>query len=129
MPPSLLRPILWALGAVQLLTALSLALLPGSFYEALADFGPRNDHDLRDMSAFYFAAAVALFVAARRPSWRVPVLALVGMQYSLHAVNHLIDVADADPGWVGPFDVVALVAIAGVCALALRAARRAEGDG
>ncbi len=101
----------WALAGVQAVTGLALALAPGRFYDALADFGPRNDHDLRDMAAFYLASAVVLAVAAaRRPSWRAPALALVGLQYVLHALNHLLDAGDGDPAWVGPFDLATLAA-------------------
>jgi membrane-associated PAP2 superfamily phosphatase len=104
--------LLWALAAGQLLLGLWLALAPGAFHAALADFGPRNDHDLRDMAALYLALAAVLAVAARRPSWRVPVLALAALQYALHTVNHLVDIGRADPAWVGPFDAVTLGATA-----------------
>jgi hypothetical protein len=39
----------------------------------------------------------------------VPVLALAFIQYALHSVNHLIDVGEADPGWLGPANLVALL--------------------
>jgi hypothetical protein len=103
-----LRAGLLAVAGVQLITGLLLALTPGVFYDALADFGPRNEHDLRDMAAFYLASAVVLAIAAGRPSWRAPALALVGLQFALHAINHLVDVGDADPSWVGPFDLATL---------------------
>jgi hypothetical protein len=105
-----MRAGLLALSAVQLITGLALALTPGAFYDAIADFGPRNEHDLRDMAAFYVASAIVLAVAAGRPSWRAPALALVGLQFGLHAANHLADVGGADPSWVGPFDLVSLAA-------------------
>jgi hypothetical protein len=107
---SVLRTGLLALAGAQLATGAVLALAPGAFYDAVANFGARNDHDLRDMAAFYVASAVVLAVAAGRPSWRAPVLALVGLQYALHAVNHLVDAGGSDPGWVGPFDLVTLAA-------------------
>ena len=119
-----MRAGLLALAAVQLITGLALALTPGAFYDAIADFGPRNEHDLRDMAAFYVASAVVLGVAAQRPSWRAPALALVGLQFALHAVNHLVDVGDADPSWVGPFDLIALVAGALLIWALFRAAER-----
>jgi hypothetical protein len=121
-----LRLILLALAATQLAIGLWLAVDPGSFYDALADFGPRSDHALRDTAAFYLAAAIALFLAADRPAWRVPVLAVVGLQYGFHAVNHLIDVGDSDPSWVGWFDLVSLMAVGAVIAYALRAAAAEE---
>jgi hypothetical protein len=105
-----LRIGLLSIAAVQLVTGLWLAIAPGAFYDAIADFGPRNEHDLRDMAAFYLASAVVLAVAVNRPSWRAPALALVGLQFGLHAVNHLVDVGDADPSWVGWFDLLSLAA-------------------
>jgi hypothetical protein len=121
-----LRLSLLALAAAQLVIGGWLALDPGGFYDALADFGPRSDHALRDTAAFYLAAAVALFLAADRRSWRVPVLALVGLQYGFHSINHLIDVGDADPSWVGWFDLLSLAAVGAFIVFALRAAGRAE---
>jgi hypothetical protein len=123
---SALRAGLMALAAAQLVQGLLLALAPGAFYDALANFGARNDHDLRDMAAFYLASSVVLAVAASRPSWRAPALALVGLQFVLHAINHLLDSGDADPSWVGPFDTVSLAVGALVIAAMFRAALRAE---
>jgi uncharacterized protein YjeT (DUF2065 family) len=117
-----------AVAAVQLATGLWLALAPGAFYDALADFGPRNDHDLRDMSAFYLASGIVLAVAARRPSWRAPALALVGLQFGLHALNHLADLGDADPSWVGWFDLLALGAGAALLWLLFRTAERDDAE-
>jgi hypothetical protein len=119
-----LRSGLLGLAGVQLITGLLLAFAPGAFYDAIADFGPRNEHDLRDMAAFYLASAVVLGVAARRPSWRAPALALVGLQFALHAINHLVDIGDADPSWVGPFDAVTLAAGTLLVVLLYRAAAR-----
>jgi hypothetical protein len=31
------------------------------------------------------------------------------LQYALHSVNHLIDVGEADPGWLGPANLVSIV--------------------
>src|SRR3954467_6199983 len=105
---AVLRAGVLTLAGVQLVQGLLLLLTPGSFYDAVANFGPENHHDLRDMAAFYLASGVVLVVAAGRPSWRAPALALVGLQFALHALNHLLDVGDADPGWVGPFDAISL---------------------
>jgi hypothetical protein len=123
---SALRAGVLALAGVQLVQGLLLALAPGAFYDAVADFGPRNDHDLRDMSAFYLASAAVLAAAASRPSWRAPALALVGLQFALHTLNHVVDVGDSDPPWVGPFDVVSLAVGALVIGALYRAAARAE---
>jgi hypothetical protein len=103
-----LRAGLWALAGVQLATGLWLVASPSTFYSAIADFGARNTHDLRDISAFYLASAVVLAISTARPSWRAPVLALVGVQYVLHTIGHVFDSGKADPSWVGPFDVATL---------------------
>jgi hypothetical protein len=36
------------------------------------------------------------------------VLALALVQYTLHSLNHLIDIGESDPGWIGPADFVSL---------------------
>jgi len=123
---SWMRPALLAFAAASLVQGLVLALAPGAFYDAIAGFGARNDHFLRDNAAFYLAAAPALAVAAGRPSWRAPVLALVALQFALHALNHLLDIGDADPSWVGPFDFASLLVVAAVLGIMLRTALREE---
>ncbi|MEI2700984.1 MAG: hypothetical protein V9E83_01115 [Baekduia sp.] len=117
-----LKPVLWALAIVQGATGLAQAFAPGWFYDALANFGARSDHMLRDVATYYLASAVALAIAASRPSWRVPVLVLVLVQYVLHVINHLIDIANADPGWVGPADAISLFAVAVLLGWCLRLA-------
>ncbi|HSD80325.1 MAG TPA: hypothetical protein VLB47_06670 [Solirubrobacteraceae bacterium] len=97
-----------ALGAWQ-------ALAPRSFYDALGPFGPFNDHALRDYATWSLAYGGALLVALRRPSWRVPLLALGLGQFALHALNHVADAGEAGPGWIGVADAVSL----GVAALLL----------
>jgi uncharacterized protein YjeT (DUF2065 family) len=118
-----------AVAGVQLVLGLWLALAPHAFYDALADFGPRNDHDLRDVSSYYLASGVVLAIAARRPSWRAPALALVGLQYALHALNHLLDVGDADPSWIGWFDLLSLAAGAALLWALYRAAELDDAEG
>lgn len=107
-----LRPALQALAIVQAVIGLAQAFAPGWFYDTLANFGARSDHMLRDVATYYLASAVALWIAASRRSWRVPVLTVVLVQYVLHSLNHLLDVGKADPGWVGPADAISLIAIA-----------------
>jgi hypothetical protein len=126
MPASSLRPVLSGLAGVQLLIGLSLALTPGKFYDAVAHFGARSDHLLRDNAAFYLASAVALYIAGHRPSWRVPVLAVVTLQYVFHAFNHLLDISKSEPGWIGPFDFLTLVAATAIYAIVLRTSVRDE---
>ncbi len=107
------RAALIALGVVQLALGVWMALAPGVFFEVVAPFGARNDHLLRDMASWELALAVLAFAAAARPAWRVPVVALALMHFALHALNHLVDVGGADPGWVGPADLASLVVGAG----------------
>lgn len=85
-----------------------MAVAPGAFYDAIGPFGARNDHYTRDTATFYLALGAAMVLAARRPSWRVPVLAFALIQYVLHTVNHLIDIGNADPKALGPIDAVSL---------------------
>jgi hypothetical protein len=126
---SALKAGLIGLAATQLALGLILAFAPGAFYDALANFGARDDHLLRDNATYYLASAPVLLIAAARPSWRAPVLALVGLQYGLHAINHLADMGRSEPAWVGPFDLVTLAAGAALIAFLLRAALRDEEAG
>jgi hypothetical protein len=124
---SALRAGLAALAAAQLVQGLLLALAPSAFYDAVANFGPQNDHDLRDMSAFYLASAVVLALSVTRPSWRAPALALVGLQFALHTLNHVLDAGASDPSWIGPFDAVTLALAVLLIGWLYRAASRPEG--
>lgn len=121
-----LRQALGLLGGLQLATGLALAIVPGTFYDAIANFGVRNDHFLQDFATYYLATGVALLMSIERRSWRVPVLFVVTAQYVLHTINHLLDIGDADPGWVGPFDFITLAAAGAVLGYVLHSAARAE---
>ena len=52
---------------------------------------------------------VAMAIAVFRRPWRVGVLGYATLQFAFHAVNHLIDIGDADPESVGVVDFVGLV--------------------
>jgi hypothetical protein len=114
------RLVLFVLGISQLGLGSFLAVAPGTFFNAIADYGERNDHLLRDISTLYLALGIVLIAAVRRPAWRVPVLAFGVFQYGLHSLNHLIDVGEADPGWLGPFNLVSLALFTLLFAYALR---------
>jgi hypothetical protein len=103
-----------AFGAYHLALGLLMALAPGTFFDRVGPFGLRNDHYIRDTASFELAFGVLLLVAYRLRSWRAPVLAVVALQFLLHSVNHLIDIGDADPGWVGYFDFVSLAISTGL---------------
>jgi hypothetical protein len=120
-----MRILLIAFAVVQLLTGALLWLAPGFFYDEIGPFGPRNDHYMGDVATFYLALGAALLIAVRRVSWRVPVLALALIQYMLHALNHLIDIGESDPGWIGPADFASLTLGAVLLAWMLRTEQRA----
>ncbi len=62
-----------------------------------------------------------MLVAVARPTWQVPLLTCALVQYGLHVLNHLWDVADGDPSWIGPANVVSLALIALVIGWLVRA--------
>jgi len=103
-----MRIILFAFAVTQLLLGLLLWVTPGFFYDEIGPFGARNDHYMGDVATFYLALGAVALVAVRRASWRVPVLALALIQYALHSLNHLIDIGESDPGWIGPADFASL---------------------
>lgn len=104
------RALILGLAAYHLALGLFMVLAPGPFFDNVGPFGERNDHYLRDNATINLAFAVALFVAARRASWRIPVLAVVALQYGFHLINHILD------GWVGPFDAISLALLGGFVA-------------
>jgi hypothetical protein len=103
-------PVLLAIfGFIQVLTGALLWLAPGFFFDEIGPYGVRNDHYMGDLATWYLALGAALFVAIRRTAWRVPVLAVLFLQYALHSLNHLLDVSEADPDWLGPANLVSLL--------------------
>lgn len=102
------RVLLGALAVYHVALGLLMVLAPGTFFDQIGPFGSRNDHYIRDVSTFYLAFGAALALAVRRPSWRVPVVGVVALQYVFHVVNHLVDVSEADPKWLGPADAISL---------------------
>jgi hypothetical protein len=104
-----MRALLIAFAAIQVLTGALLWLTPGFFYDEIGPYGVRNDHYMGDLATWQLALGAAAFVAVRRSSWRVPVLAIAFLQFALHTLNHLIDVSEADPGWLGPANFVSLL--------------------
>jgi hypothetical protein len=119
-----LRGLLRTLGAVQLGLGGWMALAPASFFAGVAPFGARNDHLLRDLSTISLALGLAALLAATRPTWRVPVLAITLLQFTLHTLNHLLDIGQAEPGWLGPANALALGLATVALALTLHAAQQ-----
>ena len=122
------RAVLILLGASQIALFAWMVISPSSFFDAIASFGPQNDHYVRDAAMFPLAIGIGLLVSARRPSWRVPSLAIAAVWYLAHAVNHLIDIGDADPGWIGPFDFVVILLTGLLLGWLAIAAARLHGD-
>ncbi len=113
---------LWAFALVELALAAVMALSPHAFYDAIGPFDAYNPHYIRDVASFEAALGVALLVAVRQPSWRVPVLALATIQFGLHSLNHLLDIGGARPAWTGYFDFFTLAAATLLLAWLWRAA-------
>ncbi len=66
---------------------------------AVPDFGPLNEHFVRDIGSAFTMLAIGLLWATFRPSVRVPVLVLVTLFSTLHALVHVFDTSR---GLVGP---------------------------
>lgn len=68
------------------------------------DFGPYNEHFVRDLGFVFLTFAAALGWAAKRPELRVPMVAVTTAFYVLHAAGHVFDTArgfvDASHWWV-----------------------------
>jgi heme/copper-type cytochrome/quinol oxidase subunit 4 len=126
MPRLVLRPLLALVGAYHLALGAVMVLAPRTFFDDIATYGAYNDHYIRDVASFYLALGAVLLVAVARTSWQVPLLAFATVQYVLHVINHLWDVGDTDPGWIGPVNVVSLALIAVVLLWMLRGTRRPQ---
>jgi hypothetical protein len=76
---------------------------PVHWYENLPagvpDFGPLNEHFVRDIGCAFVVGGVALALAAFRPAWRVAACGAVALFYVLHALVHVVDTLR---GLVGP---------------------------
>jgi hypothetical protein len=121
-----LHPLLVLLGLYHLALGLFMVLAPGAFFDQVGPFGGQNDHYVRDVATFYLALGAVLLLAAERPGWRVPILAYAMFQYGLHAINHLADVGQADPSWLGPADFVSLLLLTVLLGWLLAAAARSD---
>jgi len=121
-----LAGLLLALGVVQIALAALMLIDPGSFFEQIGPYGERNDHYTRDAGTFTLALGVVLVLAARRPRWRVPVIAFALVLNAFHAVNHLADIGAADPERLGPLNALLLSATVALLAWMLVTAGRLD---
>jgi hypothetical protein len=118
-----MKPLLIVFGVAQLVLGALLWLTPGFFFEEIGPYGARNDHYMGDLATWYLALGAVALVAVRQASWRLPVLVLAFIQYALHSVNHLIDVGETDPEWLGPANFVSLVLTCVLLGVMVRAER------
>ena len=63
------------------------------------DFGPLNEHFVRDIGCIFFVLGAALALGALVPRWRVAACVLNAAFYVLHALVHVLDTVR---GLVGP---------------------------
>jgi len=103
------KALLALFGVAQIVLGLLLWLTPGFFFDEIGPYGVRNDHYMGDVASWYLALGAMALVAVRRASWRLPLLALAFLQYALHSLNHLIDVGEAHPEWLGPANLASLL--------------------
>lgn len=111
-------------AVLQIGLGLFMGFAPHAFYETVGPFGPANDHYVRDVATFYAAVGLGMALAVRRPSWRVPTLAVSTIQFALHSANHLLDIGTAHPRFVGYVDFAAIFAATLQLAWLWRAAAR-----
>ncbi len=95
--------ILGIFGLGNLLNGAWMLADPPHWYETLPagvpDFGPLNEHFVRDIGSIFFLMGGALIYAAARPRARLPVVVGVAGFHVLHAVVHVFDTVR---GAVGP---------------------------
>jgi hypothetical protein len=119
------KVLLIAFAVGQLVIGALLWLTPGFFHDEIGPYGARNDHYLGDLATWYLALGGVTLLAVRRAAWRLPVLAFAFVQYVLHSVNHLVDIGEADPSWLGPANFIGLVLTTVLLAWLLRVGREA----
>ncbi len=115
-------------GALQLAQGAWMLTSPGTFFDAIGPFGARNDHYTRDAATWSLALGAALLLTglrARRERGAAAgaagaLLLFAALQTGLHAANHLADLGEADPRWVGVFDAISLAALTAGLALLWR---------
>ena len=95
--------VLVALGISNLANAAWMLSSPGGWFSglpaAVPDFGPLNEHFVRDIGSAFLTCGVALIWAGFVPRWRVPLVAPVTLFFVLHALAHVFDTTR---GLVGP---------------------------
>ncbi len=104
-------PTFWllvVLGVGMAVNAVWMLVDPGRWYRdlpaAVPDFGPYNEHFVRDIGCAFGAVALALLWAAWRPVWRLPLVGVAAFFLTAHAVLHVYDTVrgfvDAHHWWL-----------------------------
>ena len=120
-PVRLTQLVVAAAGAFYTSTGVALLVAPRWFFENVGDFPPYNRHYAGDAGTFILPLGVVLLFAAARP-WRHRwVIAIAAAVSTLHAGNHAYDAVRGDES---AGDLVALVVIAALVAVAFFKARR-----
>jgi hypothetical protein len=122
MSGSLFQAGMIVLAAYNLGLALFMTIAPHAFFTSIGPFEELNRHYIRDVATYSASMGFGFVVAIRRPSWRVPVLAISTVQFALHTVNHVVDATSAHPQWTGWFDFVSLLATTALLAWMWRTA-------
>jgi hypothetical protein len=99
---------LYALAAANLANGIWMLWDPVLWYTELPagvpDFGPYNEHFVRDIGAVFLTLGFALVWAARRERYRLPLVAVTCLFYVLHAAGHVFDTlrgfVDAHHWWL-----------------------------
>jgi hypothetical protein len=102
------KPVLLALAVLSFANGLWMILDAAGWYRdlpaAVPDFGPLNEHFVRDLGSAFVTFAVALGWAALAPPTRGPLVAVTALFYVLHAAAHVHDTArglvGADHWWI-----------------------------
>ena len=116
-----------AFALINILTGLFAAIDPRGFYDAIGPFAPYNEHYVRDAAAAMVGSlGVAMAIAVFKRPWRVGVLGYAVLHSLFHAINHLVDIGDADPESVGVVDFVMLAAATATLGWLLARAIREE---
>jgi len=95
---------------------------------AVPDFGPLNEHFVRDIGSTFTMLGIGLVWAAFQRAVRLPVLVLVTLFSGLHALVHVYDTARGLVGsehWAIDFPAVYLPTIV-LAVLTVALARRTE---
>jgi hypothetical protein len=96
------------IGVINAATGALALIAPDTFFDQIGSYGVENSHYIGDVGAFVLAYGLALLIAIRVPSWRVPVLALGAIYYGLHALNHVFDTGEARSEARGWGDTIAI---------------------